>query len=298
MDVIAIDRLTKDYGETRALDASSWRLTRGQLLGFLGPNGAGKTTTIRILLGFLRPTSGRATILGMDAWRESTRVRRRVGYLAGDVRLYRHLTGRQTVDFVGGVRGMKNLDEARRLADLFQLDLGTRVGNYSKGMRQKLGLIVAMMHQPEFLILDEPTASLDPVMQQALHQELRQVIARGGTVLFSSHSLAEVQSLCEHVVILRAGRVVASTRLDTLRREAGQRVHLRLAKDLATVPACPEGFKVDQCRDGSLDGRWRGEPKVLLAWLAGLPLADVIIEPPDLEDVFLAFYDDRGRLLP
>lgn len=293
MDAVTIEELTKDYGTTRALDAVSWSMPTGQLLGFLGPNGAGKTTTIRILLGFLKATAGRASVLGMDVHRESTRIRRRVGYLSGDVRLYDHLTAWQTIEFVARARGLRDRSEAKRLVDVLQLDTTSRVRGFSKGMRQKLGLIVALMHRPELLILDEPTSSLDPLMQQVLYRELRAAAAEGRTVLFSSHSLSEVQALCDSVVILRHGRVVASKPVADLRSEAGQRVRFRLAAGAVAPRTGPEGFTMEESSDGWLGGRWWGEPETLLAWLATLQPRQVAIEPSDLEDLFLAYYDDR-----
>ena len=290
MNVIEIDNLTKHYRSTRALDRATWSLPRGRLLGFLGPNGAGKTTTIRILLGFLRATCGRATIFGLDTWSRSAEIRGRLGYLAGDVQLYRQLTGRQILEYVANARGMRDPLEANRLAQVLQIDLDVRARECSKGMRQKIGLIAAMMHRPELLILDEPTASLDPLMQQALYRELRAAVARGATVLFSSHSLSEVEALCQDVVILRAGRVVASQRIDALRRQAGKRVHLRFASGSSSRPKSPDAFTEERYQNGSLVGLWRGSTEELMRWLAGLAVEDVVIERPDLEDVFLGYY--------
>ncbi|MEE9294211.1 MAG: ABC transporter ATP-binding protein [Phycisphaerae bacterium] len=296
MNVVDIENLTKYYGRTKGLDGASWSLPKGSLLGFLGPNGAGKSTTIRILLGLLKPTAGRSTVFGLDAWKRSAAIRARVGYLPGDVRLYRYLTGQQTVKFVAGARGMKDLGDAPRLAEGFQLQLATRVREYSKGMRQKLALILAMMHRPELLILDEPTASLDPLMQQVLYHELRAAAAEGRTVLFSSHSLAEAEALCDLVVILRAGCVVASKPVSALRKDAGQRVNLRFARSTKTTDSNPwdthpDGFTVDKCQNRTLSGRWHGRPEALLSWLATLPLEEVVIHRPSLEDLFLAYYE-------
>jgi len=261
-------------------------------------NGAGKTTTIRILMGFLRATSGRAIVFGMDAWRRSADIHRRVGYLAGDVQLYRQLNGRQILEFVARACRLADFAEATRLAGVFRLDLDVRVRECSKGMRQKIGLIAALMHRPELLILDEPTASLDPLMQQALYHELRAAVARGATILFSSHSLSEVEALCQDVVILRGGRVVASQRIDALRRHAGKRVSLRFAAESTGRPTCPDGFTEERYHNGTLVGRWRGPTEALTKWLATLPIADVVIEPPDLEDVFLAYYNGTGDAPP
>jgi ABC-2 type transport system ATP-binding protein len=292
VNVIEIENLSKNYGATRALDAATWTVGQGRCLGFLGPNGAGKTTTIRILLGFLKATFGRASVFGLDAWRQSARIRARVGYLPGDVQLYRHLTGRQIFDFVARARGIKDPNETNRLIDIFQLNPEVRVRECSKGMRQKIGLVAAMLHRPELLIFDEPTVGLDPLMRQALYRELRAAADRGATVFFSSHTLAEVEALCEDVVILRAGRVVASTTIESLQRQAGQRVHLRLAGDAPDALEYPDGFKLHRNQDRVLEGHYSGKPDNLTAWLANLPLAGVVIETSDLEDVFLAYYDE------
>ncbi len=295
MNVIEIENLSKNYGATRALDAATWTVGQGRRLGFLGPNGAGKTTTIRILLGFLKATSGRVAAFGLDAWRQSARIRARVGYLPGDVQLYRHLTGRQIFDFVARARGIKDSRETNRLVEVFQLNPEVRVRECSKGMRQKIGLVAAMLHRPELLIFDEPTVGLDPLMRQALYRELRAAADRGATVFFSSHTLAEVEALCEDVVILRAGRVVASTTIEFLQRQAGQRVHLRLARDAPDDLKYPDGFKLHRNQDRVLQGHYSGETDKLITWLANLPLAGVVIEASDLEDVFLAYYNDTAE---
>lgn len=295
MDVIEFDSTSKSYGRVRALDSVSWRVARGRLMGFLGPNGAGKTTAIRILLGFLKASSGRARVFGMDAWRSSTRIRRRVGYLPGDIRLYTNMTGLQTVRYVGHARGRGGDVDAGRLAEVFELDLRRPVRGYSKGMRQKLGLILAMMHRPELLILDEPSSGLDPLMQQVMQQELRAATDDGRTVLFSSHSLPEVEQLCEDVVILRQGKVVADERIESLRKRAGYRVTLCWPSSEAATEQPPEGFSVERSGNGTMRGRWRGDVDVLTQWLAGQRLKEVTIEPPDLEDLFIDYYGPPGK---
>ncbi|MBN1346782.1 MAG: ABC transporter ATP-binding protein [Phycisphaerae bacterium] len=293
--VIELEAASKRYGHVRALDGVTWSVRAGELLGFLGPNGAGKTTAIRILLGFLRPSSGTARVHGLDAWRSSTEIRRRVGYLPGDVRLYTGLTGAETIRFVAGARGRGGGADADRLAKAFELDLRPRVRTYSTGMRQKLGLILAMMHRPELLILDEPSSGLDPLMQQVLRRELRDVVADGRTVLFSSHSLPEAEQLCERVSILRQGRLVASESIAALRRAAGHRVTAKFERPVAELPPVPEGLRVDGHTEGGLHGRWLGDVRELMRWLTALPLKDVTIQPPDLEDLFIDYYALPGR---
>lgn len=288
MDAIRTDNLCKHYGPIRALDRVSLCVPAGSIFGFLGPNGAGKTTTIRILMGLMRASDGNATVLGMDAWRDSVGIRRRVGYLAGDLRLYEQMTIRDTLRFVAGARGMDGSAEISRLAERFDLDLSRRVRACSKGMKQKLGLIQALMHKPDLLILDEPTSSLDPLVQQTLYEEIRAAAARGATVLFSSHTLSEVESLCEYVAIVRGGRLVEQDRIDHLRARAVRRVEFALRNGAESPP--PGGFHVRQQSGRRCSGAWTGDLGPLLAWLAQAPIDDVTIGPPDLEDLFLAYY--------
>jgi ABC-2 type transport system ATP-binding protein len=218
MDAIATYGLTKYYRAHAALRGLDLRVPTGRLFGFLGPNGAGKTTALRLLLGLLRATSGRAEVLGRDAWRDGPVLRAEVGYLPGDVRFWSRRTGRQTLAFLDAARGRRGQSELPRLTERFELDLGRKVRDYSRGMKQKLGLIAALMHRPQLLILDEPTVSLDPLMRETLYAELRAVVAEGRTVVFSSHTLAESCSIAttsrscatagsssERIVVLRDG---------------------------------------------------------------------------------------------
>lgn len=298
MNVIELQSTSKNYGPVRALDNVSWSVARGQLLGFLGPNGAGKTTTLRILVGFLRPTTGRSHVFGMDAWRDSTKIRARIGYLPGDVRLYPNLTGQRTIRFVAAARGPGGCVDAERLTKVFELDLRPRVRTYSTGMRQKLGLILAMMHRPELLILDEPSSGLDPLMQQVLRRELLSAVDEGRTVLFSSHSLPETEHLCEEVAILREGRLVAAERISELRRRAGHRVNARFSRPVEPLPPAPDGLSIGHRSNLHVQGRWLGDVAPLMHWLAMLPLADLAVEPADLEDLFIDYYETPGGARP
>jgi ABC-2 type transport system ATP-binding protein len=292
MEVIRIERLCKQYGRARVLHDVSMTVRAGSLFGFLGPNGAGKSTTIRILLGLLRATSGHATVLGHDVWRGGPALRARVGYLPGDVRFYDHLTGRATLDFLNAARGGGAEREVTRLAERFDLDLSKRVRRYSRGMKQKLGLIQALMHRPELLILDEPTTALDPLVRQTLFEELRAVAAEGRTVLFSSHTLSEVEELCDEVAIVRRGRLIENDRIEVLRNRAVRRVEVFLNAG-APPPPPPPGLRISHRQNGVLEGAWVGHIDPLLAWLRDAAVADVVIAPPDLEDLFLAYYGDE-----
>lgn len=290
MEAIQTESLTKRYGAHTALSALNLQVDPGQLFGFLGPNGAGKTTAIRTMLGLLRPTSGRAIILGRDAWHAGMHVRTRVGYLPGDVRFYDHMTGRATLRFLAAARGLNCQAQINRLTALFDLDLRRRVRNYSRGMKQKLGLIAALMHAPQLLILDEPTTALDPLVRESLYEELRRIVAAGRTVLFSSHTLAEVEQLCDEVAILRAGVLVEQERVAVLRERAVRHVELRFAPDAPLPDRWPAGLEIAE-RDGRrVSAAWTGPVAQLIAALGEYPLDDAIIAPPNLDDLFLAYY--------
>jgi ABC-2 type transport system ATP-binding protein len=290
VDVVVTQNLRKSYGAFPVLHGIDLRVPAGALYGFLGPNGAGKSTTIRILLGLLRRDAGTACVLGEDVWRTGPRLRARVGYLPGDIRWYDSLTGRTTLDFLQSVRGRDCGDEIRRLTDVFELDLTRKVRTYSRGMKQKLGIIQALMHQPELLILDEPTTGLDPLMQAALHDELRRVAAQGRTVLFSSHTLSEVARLCDWVGILRSGRLIEQTPMAVLSERAVQRVEITF--DGATPDALhpPAHLHVENRNGHRLTGSWSGPTGELIAWLHSQPIVDLVVAPPALEDLFRAYY--------
>lgn len=292
MDAVFTSGLTKRYGEAEVLRQVGLRVRAGTLFGFLGPNGAGKTTTIRILLGLLRASDGTAAVLGHDVWRDGPQVRRRVGYLPGDVRFYDGMTGRATLQFINHARRARADAEIARLAEVFDLDLRKRVRNYSRGMKQKLGIIAALAHKPDLLILDEPTTALDPLVKQVFNDELRAVVRDGRTVLFSSHTLSEVEELCDEVAILRSGRIIEQNHIGNLRSRAVRRVDVLFNSDHASYPPPPSGLRVGYDRDGVLQGAWSGPISELVSWLGRCEIRDVTIAQPNLEDLFLAYYAD------
>lgn len=294
--VIKTDRLSRRYGRRVGVDAIDLEVGEGEIFGFLGPNGSGKTTTIRLLLGFLRPHGGRASICGLDCWRRSPRIKRDVGYLPGDLRLYSWFTARNALKIVGQVRGMDLAKAGTALAERFQLEMDLPVRKMSRGMRQKLGLILALVHKPRLLILDEPTSGLDPLMQGELADALRELAAAGHTVFFSSHTLSEVQHLCDRVAIVRRGRVIADERLETLRGRARRTVELTFAdEDAAARISLPDFLQLarrDRCR---LRCELDGPTGPLIHWAAQQRLADITIGPPDLESLFEKFYKSPDR---
>lgn len=296
MAVIVTDYLTRHYGRRVGVEKISLSIPEGSLFGFLGPNGAGKTTAIRVLLGFLRPTSGQASVFGLDCWRDSCRIKRDVGYLPGDLRLYPWMTGAQALALFGAIRRRNLSKEGMTLAEQFRLDLGVKVRNMSRGMRQKLGLILAMAHRPALLVLDEPTASLDPLMQDELRGQLRAWAAAGHTVFFSSHTLSEVEELCDRVAILREGRLVAVATLEELRGRSRREVAIRW-KNAAEAGKAPPAFLELLACDGL---NWKclltGAVMDMVHWAATRPIEDLTIGRPDLAALFREYYrEEEGR---
>ncbi|MEO6082817.1 MAG: ABC transporter ATP-binding protein, partial [Umezawaea sp.] len=218
--VVRTERLTKCYGRTIALRHLDLEVGAGEVFGLLGPNGAGKTTTLRLLLDLIRPTRGQVSLFGEDLAANSVEARRRVGYLPGNLALYDDLTGAELLKLLAGLRGHPDLTAALRLAERLDLDLGRRSGELSKGNRQKLGVVQAFQHQPDLLVLDEPANGLDPLAQRELHTAVREHADAGGTVLFSSHVLSEVEQVADRVGILLDGQLAVVDRVDHLKANA------------------------------------------------------------------------------
>jgi ABC-2 type transport system ATP-binding protein len=296
---IEAKQLRKSYGSREVLHGIDLSVPRGRLIGFLGPNGAGKTTTIRILVGLIKATAGDANVLGQSCWRDGTQVRKHVGYLPGEVHLYPHLTGASTLRFLAHARRVDCRQEIDRLANRFELDLQKTVRSYSSGMKQKLGLIQALMHRPQVLILDEPTNGLDPLVRKSLFRELRSIVEDCRTVLFSSHTLGEVEELCDEVIILRDGHVIEQQSISALRGRALRRVQIVFSNpaDMLTEP--PPALTVIEREGATVTCAWRGDANQLISWLHQQSLKDVTIQAPGLEDLFLAYYagDRQGSSL-
>jgi ABC-2 type transport system ATP-binding protein len=296
LSIIQIRQLTRTYGARRGIQDVSLEVAPGSLYGFLGPNGAGKTTTIRVLLGFLRPSSGEARVFGMDCWRESARIKREVGYVPGDLRLWPWLNGHSALSLFGSIRGREVKTRGRQIAEMFELDLGVKVRAMSRGMRQKLGLVLAMAHGPKLLVLDEPTSALDPLMQDRFRDYLREQARQGATVFFSSHTLGEVEALCERVAIVRSGKIVADSTLDELRKQARHEFDVRWKDGVGARVAPPTGATLTTTSAerwvGTVEEAGLGE---LIALLAGKPIADVRIARPDLETIFRRYYESDAE---
>jgi len=293
MPVVRLSRLSKRYGTHPALVDVDLEIDEGEVFGYLGPNGAGKTTTIRILLGLLRPTAGRAEVFGLDAWSDAVAVHARTGYVPGEPGLWERLTGAATITYLARLRDdLAQVARARVLAERLDLDLGRRVGALSKGNKQKLVIVQAFMGDPDLVVLDEPTTGLDPLMQQEFHAIVRETTARGGTVLLSSHLLDDVQRTADRVGIIRDGHLVAVERLEELRAKAVHRVSARFDGpfDTAAFAAIP-GVRDVAVRQGSVELRVpEGSLDAAVKTLARHRIVDVEITESDLEEMFLAYY--------
>lgn len=298
--VIQTHNLTHHYGKVMAIEDVNLTVYRGEIFGFLGPNGAGKTTTIRTLLDFIRPSAGSATIFGLDTVRDSVAIRRRIGYLPTELTLLDNWTGIQYIRWLEEVRGAKDgyLAEAQRLAERLEFDLSRSLKGLSTGMKRKMGLIVALAHKPELLILDEPTTGLDPLMQQVFHELMHEVRAEGRTVFLSSHNLPEVEAICDRVGIIRDGHLEAVESVANLTRAAFRWITFAFDRalpleDFRALPGISE-VSADGVR---LRMRMSGEASMdaLIKLAARYTVTDIAIEHPTLEEIFLAYYGKKER---
>jgi ABC-2 type transport system ATP-binding protein len=300
MAALDIRGVTKSFGSKTVVSDITLSVAAGEIFGFLGPNGAGKTTMIKMILDVLRPTRGEIELFGTSS-RRTNETHRRIGFLSGDMAIDDDLTGHQYLDFVsrtyrsdGDTTHRKRIDE---LAHELQADLGVRIDNYSRGNKQKIGLIAAMMHQPELLILDEPSSGFDPLIQDVFVHMIRKYQSRGGTVFISSHSLGEVQKLCHRVAFLREGKLVAVTDVDEVNRTAAKRILVTAAdaelhKFLSQAPKLKGLSPHGDQRAGKAELQYRGTIKPLLLFAARFDLRDLTITEPELEDAFMTYYTE------
>ena len=291
---LQIHGLTKSYGKVPALRGVDLEVGRGEIFGFLGPNGAGKTTTIRCLLDLIRPDGGTARVLGLDPQADPVAVRARVGYLPGELSIEPNQTAERALRYFAELRGGVEWEFVRQLAGRLQLDLRAPIKNMSKGNKQKVGVVQALMPRPELLLLDEPTSGLDPLMQQEVYRLLREAQAGGATVFFSSHIISEVETIAERVAIIRDGRIAETLAPHDMLRRSVRRVRVRLREPL------PEGALVGVLnttaiqRDGvNLLVQVEGEMDALIKALAAYPVIDLETERPSLEEVFLTHYAEK-----
>jgi ABC-2 type transport system ATP-binding protein len=292
--ILTTQNLTVYYGRHRGIENVDLAVEPGEVFGFLGPNGAGKTTTLRVLMDLIRPVRGIAHIFGLDCQKEGVKIRQRVGYLPGELSLYENMTASVYFDLVNRLRGGSNNRAYRdQLCSRLDLDPNRRMHEYSRGNKQKIGIVAAFMNRPELLILDEPTTGLDPLVQQAVLTMVREARAEGRTVFFSSHVLPEVQAVCDRVGIIRGGHMIAVERVSDLVRQNFRRVRVRFAS-----PPSPEALEIDGIRligqhDGLFDYEIRSGLNDFLRQAVNYGVEDLETLPVTLEEVFLAYYGQR-----
>ena len=309
-EALLLTGVNKLFGTIHALDGVDFEVKRGEVFGFLGPNGAGKTTTIRILTGFIRPTSGSATVLEMDAWRESVSVKRRLGFLPDVIAFAGGFTGQAFLDHMSRLRGIKGKPRLQAdIVDRLELSrsvLGRKIKGYSSGMAKKLALVQALQHDPELLIMDEPTETLDPLMRQVLFDLFRELRGRGVTIFLSSHVLADVEEICERVALIRGGRIVRAGSVDDLRKGHPRTMRVTFRESPAEPLSIP-GANV-MARDGTaVRLAVTGDLNAVVRELARYDLNDLEYERLSLEELFLGYYqrseaerqseqDEEGRV--
>ena len=290
--------LVKFYGKVQALRGVDLEVRRGELFGFLGPNGAGKTTTIRCLLDLIRPQAGTMRVLGLDPRADGVELRARLGYLPGELNLEPNLTVQGVLRYLNDLRGNQaDWSQIQQLSERLQLDMHTPVRNLSKGNKQKVGVVLALMHQPELLLMDEPTSGLDPLMQQEVYRLLREAQGKGATVFFSSHIIREVEVLADRVAIIRDGVIVQEAEPQQLVDMAVRRVRVRFRQQVDASPLGElEGVSIlSQGNGREVLLQVGGQMDALVKALAQFPVSDLETEHPSLEEIFLAYYEGAQK---
>lgn len=288
---IVIERLQKSYGTIQAVKAISLRVEQGEIFGFLGPNGAGKTTSIRCMLDVIRPSAGAIRVLGLDAQRDTLSMHQHIGYLPGDVRLPGQMTGAHIINYFAHLQGRAPV-LLQDLVARFDVEMKRPLKGYSKGMRQKIGIVLAFMCDPEVLILDEPTSGLDPLVQKIFNEFLLEEQARGKTIFMSSHIMSEVEKICQRVAIIRQGELVTVEAVDALREKAGQRVTVEFGdavapEELESIPGVSDVIQ----NNGSFHLSVSGSMTALIKALGRHEVNRLLVEEAPLEEVFLKFYE-------
>jgi ABC-2 type transport system ATP-binding protein len=292
--IVKFDRITKKYGTQYGIRDLSFNIDKGEIFGFLGPNGAGKTTTIRLMLDLIKPTEGSVSIFGKTVVRHSYEIRKRIGYLPGNFMPYHKMTG---IEFLRFSRELRHISDAvpKFYFDKLELsikDLNKRISAFSQGMKQKLGIIHALAHRPELIILDEPSTGLDPLMQDALYELLIEINQQGSTIFFSSHNLPEVEKICEKVAIVKNNQLVGYESLASLRKRKQKKMILIFNKRLSAPPELANAQFIKQISEG-FEYIVNGSINKLLEELSGLGLSEIYFPEPTLEDIFLGYYDKQ-----
>jgi len=289
MSIIEIKNLKKYFGKTKAVDDISLNVEKGEIFGFLGPNGAGKTTTIRAMMDFIRPTDGEIKILGLDAQKDTVELKKKIGYLSGELRLYKKWTGKDHINFVKNLHG--DGDIAQDIAKRFGFDPSLKVKSLSSGNRQKLGIVMAFMTKPELLIMDEPTSGLDPLLQNEMYELIEEVTKQGTTVFMSSHNLSEVDRVCSRVGIIKQGKMVTTESIKNLKEKRLYTITAYFKDKFDKNDFDIENVEIKKEIAEGLIMSAKGDINELVKKLSEYNLRDLRIEHASLEDIFLEFYE-------
>jgi ABC-2 type transport system ATP-binding protein len=296
MSIIEINGLTKDYGDHKGNFDLTFNVEEGEVFGYLGPNGAGKTTTIRHLMGFLTPDKGKTQILGLDSRSNSAEIMKHLGYLPGEIAFFDGMNGMDFLNFMGEMRGLTDTSFRNKLVDLFQLDTKGRIRKMSKGMKQKLGIVCAFMHDPKVLILDEPTSGLDPLMQKTFADLILEEKNKGKTILMSSHSFEEVERTCDRVGIIRQGELVAIENMHDLKLKR-RKIYLVTFDSTASASqfADSSGFDIIEVNENIVKLSILGNVSIFIKTLHNYSIMDLNTETSSLEDIFMHYYGDKPQ---
>lgn len=292
-EIIKAENLTKDFGNHKGIFSVSISVKEGEIYGFLGPNGAGKSTTIRHLLGFLRPQEGSCQILGMDCFRDAGKIQQHLGYLPGEIAFMEDMTGRQLLDFLTEMKGIKDITKREQLMERFELDPTRKVRKMSKGMKQKIGIITAFMANPSVILLDEPTSGLDPLMQNRFVELLLEEKAQGKTILMSSHIFEEIEKTCDRTAIIRDGHIVAVEDMESLAGKKNKEYEITFQTQeecqrfCSTYKAKKTGKQIVRVTD-------QGDISKMLGELSQYQIKDLDIHKQSLEEIFLQYYGQKG----
>lgn len=297
-EILKINNLSKFYGQVKGIENVSLTVNKGEIFGFIGPNGAGKSTTIRTVLGLLQPTSGSVTIFGQDALKNGAEVRKKIGYLPSEVFYYENMKAKDLLTYSASFYDLKKSEvepRLEKLASLMQLDLNKKIEDMSYGNKKKVGVVQGLLHEPELIILDEPTGGLDPLMQKQFYELLRQENTRGATILFSSHNLSEVQKMCHRVAIIRNGHIIKIDKVDSLISGSYKRVKLELesAGDVKKISKDKNVADFKQEDSININFLWNGSANELVSLLERTKIVNLLVEEPDLEEIFLHYYKNE-----
>ena len=293
MDIIEISNLTKDFGNSKGIFDINFSIKKGEVFGFLGPNGAGKTTTIRNLMGFIKPTKGKCSIMDIDCTKYPDKIQEKLGYLPGEIAFFDNMTGIEFLKFMAEMRKLKDFSRAEELIKTFEIDTSVKIRKMSKGMKQKIGIVCAFMHNPEILILDEPTSGLDPLMQNKFVDLILHEKKKGATILMSSHIFEEIERTCDRIGIIKEGHMVAIENIDILRSNKIKKYVITLKNNEEAEKFSKEDLKVSSIDDERVIINVKDDYNNLITIMSKYDIKGIDVVSQSIEDIFMNFYGGK-----